>query len=196
MLGNSEKKTRLGMGKGYILFWPSRNAEPQKFNFIEGRLEGIETHVGTVNGQQTQFFDFNISDGNEQYRLSVMNVNSAADIIRCMYGIQDFRNGKIRIDVRPKVSGDRVYTNVYVSFNGKDYRWAIDVPKEESITLSSGKVVKDDTALRNALLRLIDEINARCFSPAPEESPAPAEPYQEDLPDDGYYGGFSGPSDF
>ncbi len=200
MLGNTEKKTILSIGRGKIIHY-KRGADPDEYTFIEGRFEGITTRTRKINGVDMPAIDFNFSDGSEQYVLSVITMSVATDIIRCLYGIQDFRSGRLRIDTRPRQKNDTVFTNVYVSFNGKDYRWAVDIPAPQEITLPSGKVVTDDGITRDAIQRLIEEINSRCFSPAPAQQPA--EPYVEDLPpgdesNGGYnpYGGFSGPSDF
>lgn len=133
--------------------------------FITGVIKpSVEKHtLRTINGVQTPFFVLLMKDGDERYALEIQaGGNLASSLLKFLNNIEDFSK---RVLIRPYArigtgadGGSISYTNFYVEYDGEKLAWDPSWPKAERVTLSSGKVVVDDGAVKEAQKKCLDKI--------------------------------------
>lgn len=159
-LGNNERKLFLGIAKGKITYRPSRDAERQEYDYVEGRIKGITRRDANINGENIKFYEITIENGSNSFVLSVPQDGSVArGIILSLAGIKNFSGVTVRISPWMK----ETYTNVSVYANGQKAGWAIDpkdLPPIKKVVVGRKEYI-DDSERVELVEKLVDEINAR-----------------------------------
>ena len=92
---------------------------------VSGTLDSVGCHCVEMHNSKTVFYDFNLTDHDEQYNLSVSG-NAAASLIFSLATVRDF-SGKFLIEVSKSKDGN--YSDVHIWKNDIMLKWYI--PREK-----------------------------------------------------------------
>lgn len=183
-------RTLLGISGGKITRKVAGSDTPKTYVAIEGRLMSITRRNAVIKNVNTEFLDFLIEDGDQQYDLSVQTSGSAArGIILCLANVQNFVG--VRIKINPYLSKDGQHTNIAVYVDGQKVSWVTtDIPKVEEKVFGS-QVVKDDTKRMAVINGFIEQVQHRLLAAQATPSAAVQPEPEGDLPgdDDGWMNG-------
>lgn len=196
MLGNTERKTFLGISNGKVTYRPGQGQNVQTFGFVEGGLRRIERREATINGKKYPMYEFILVDGDETYDLSLgVSSSPAQHLINALATLEDPAACIIRISPWVKTRNDTQYTNVSVYADGKKLDWHLkpeQIPQLVDVRIGSN-VVKDDSERVAMFEKLVDMINGRLSAAAPQVAPHAVgegyepepepEPEVEDMPE-------------
>jgi len=160
-LSNSKKKMFLGIANGHITYRAGKDAEPQNFENLDGKIAGITPRDANINGQVMKLYDISITDNNgEEAVLSVIADGGVArGLILALANIPDFKK-PVRIRAYNQVDGERSYTNTMVYQDGNKVPWIIkmeDLPKGVPVMVNGRPFVSNgkpqyDFSERNAVI--------------------------------------------
>lgn len=180
-LGNNQRSKFIGIANGKVTYRPSKDAERQEFDYVEGHIQKITKRDATINGEKVPFYDILIKTTNDSFVLSVPAENGISrSIINSLMSIQDFAGKVVRINPYVKTVGESVYTNVAVRVNGEKVDWAkADMPKPKQVRVGS-KVLNDYSEIDEIIEGFVAEINTRLAAANGGNDGSPVVDYESD----------------
>jgi len=150
------RTTRVELKNGKLCIWQGPTQPALEFDYVEGRLLGIEVRRRkTSNGEMT-YVDFQFINDDEFFDVSTIASSSvAADLVGRLSNVKSPTESTIRIDAW---KNDR-YTNVHVKENGASVPF-LRLPSVQKVD-KGFKVELDSSERDAAVMSLIEKINSR-----------------------------------
>ncbi len=154
---------RFELKNGKLTLWQGNDQPPQEYDYAEGRLTGIDVrHRQTANGELI-YCDFHFVNGEEQFDISTIASSSVtADLVGRLYNVKDPLHSMVRIEAWR----NNKFTNVAMKENGRPVVHA-HLPRIQKIDRGF-KIESDSSARDAAVMKMIEEINARLQGNGPQ----------------------------
>lgn len=146
---------RMDIRRGHFAQWMGKDQPAREFDYVQGRLTGITLRRQETPNGETTFMDLHFTFEGTAFDVSALASSSiSAELIAKLANIQD-TGATIRIDVWPK----NRFTNCTVRENGQKLPYR-QLPKVER-RQNGFKMALDTTERDAAVMKLVDELNAR-----------------------------------
>lgn len=173
LIANSETGHRIYLGiTGGKIRRRTKDGNEEFYKAVEGKFKGVSVRESEFNGAPVTYYDFHLTDGNDELIVSVNRASSVArGIVLNLASAKSFAGSIIRIEPWAKENNGKTFTNISVYQNGEKLSWVTsELPEVPTVTVGSA-IVKDDSKLTAFVQQLVDGINyvVSRESAAPEE---------------------------
>lgn len=153
----SEKQlVRLELRNGKFMIWKESNQPSEGFDYVVGRLVGIDVRRCSTSKGELVYCDFQMVNDDDRFVISTLvSSGITANLVSRLKCVKDPANSMLRIDAW----ANNIYTNIYLKENGIPVTRVI-LPRVEKVEHDL-KVEIDSTKRDAAVMAIIEEIKGK-----------------------------------
>lgn len=158
-VGNRKPEARIPrfeLKNGKLTLWKGTEQPVEEYDYAEGCLLGIDIRRRDTRNGEMVYCDFHMKNGEDLFDIStIASSGVTADLVSRLKNVQDPGNSVIRIDAWQ----NNKYTNVFMKENGRP---VVRAALPRVVKIDRGFKVESDSSERDsAVMRIIEEINAK-----------------------------------